>query len=141
MIKTNNNDIYNMITSSIFISYVYSPWNSQNQISPRQTQQAKSALNMLPNIMPTRMSCPSKTTARFSPVRLLVRPYTHYLHIANHSELSQFRQSAKTSTIVLLFPLSPRISPHELLGAWRLTRSTCLYLSLPQSIDRSKSSR
>lgn len=138
VIKTNN-DICNAIISSVSIYFVYSLWNSQNQVLPRQTQQAKSAHSMLPNIMLAWTSCPStRRSLVFHPfARSFARILATYISLTT-SELSQFRQSAKTSTVVLRFPLSLRISPHELLGAWRLTRPTCL---IPQSTCRSTDQR
>ena len=118
MIKTNNNDIYNMITSSIFIRYVY----ILPEILKIKFRRAK--LNR-PNQHTTccLTSCPHECLAPprrplvFHPFACsFVRILTTYISLTT-SEFSQFRQSAKTSTIVLLFPLSPRISPHELLGA------------------------
>lgn len=60
-------------------------------------------------------------------------------YIANHkrSSPSSGKVRRPVRSLALRFPLSPRISPHELLGAWRLTRPTCLHLSLYLPIKES----
>lgn len=82
--------------------------------------------------MPARSSCPStRRPLVFQPfARSFARMLATYVSLTT-SKLSQFRQSTKPGTVALRFPLSPRISPRELLDAWRLTRPTCLHLNLP----------